>query len=203
MARKDPRVDAYIEKAAPFARPILTRLRKLVHAACPEVEETMKWSVPHFDYRGEMMCSMAAFKAHCGFGFWKGDLVVGPAAGPKEAAGHLGRLTSVDDLPSAAVFTRYIKKAMKLNEQGVKNPARDRSRRVRPVTVPADLKGALARNKNAQAAFEAFPPSHKREYVEWIIDAKTDATRQRRLAQALEWMSEGKSRHWQYAGKKK
>jgi hypothetical protein len=135
MARKDPRVDPYIAKSAPFARPILKRVRKVVHAACPEVEETMKWSVPHFDYRGEMMCAMAAFKAHCGVNFWKGALVVGSTGKEKDAAGQLGRITSLADLPSDKTL----------------------------------------------AAFEAFPPSHKREYVEWII--------------------EGKSRNWKYERK--
>jgi uncharacterized protein YdeI (YjbR/CyaY-like superfamily) len=198
MGRKDRRVDLYIAKSAEFARPVLAYLRKVVHAACPDVEETMKWSVPHFDYRGEMMCSMAAFKAHCAFGFWKGELVVGRRSGTKEAAGHLGRITTVDDLPSDAVLTRYIKKAMKLNEEGVKAPARDRAKAPRPVEVPSDLRTALRKNKEALAVFEGFSPSHKREYIAWITEAKTEETRQRRLASAVEWIAEGKPRHWKY-----
>ena len=201
MAKKDPRVDAYIAKAAPFAQPILKHIRKVVHAACPQVEETMKWSVPHFDYRGEMMCAMAAFKAHCAVNFWKGALVVGKAAAAKESAGQFGRITSVKDLPNDATFKRYVKTAMKLNEQGVKAPARDRSKAPKPVTVPAALAAALKKNKKAQAAFEALPPSHKREYCEWIADAKTDETRERRLATALDWITQGKSRNWKYQKK--
>jgi len=201
MAAKDPRVDAYIAKAAPFAQPILKHVRKLVHAACPQVEETMKWSVPHFDYRGEMMCAMAAFKAHCAVNFWKGALVVGETEKAKEAAGQLGRITSVRDLPSDATFKRYVKTAMTLNEQGVKAPARDRSKAPKPVTVPAALAAALKKNKKAQAAFEALPPSHKREYCEWIADAKTDETRERRLATALDWIAQGKARNWKYQKK--
>jgi len=201
MAKKDPRVDAYIAKAAPFAQPILKHIRKVVHAACPQVEETMKWSVPHFDYRGEMMCAMAAFKAHCAVNFWKGALVVGKAAAAKESAGQFGRITSVKDLPNDATFKRYVKTAMKLNEQGVKAPARDRSKAPKPVTVPAALAAALKKNKKAQAAFEALPPSHKREYCEWIADAKTDETRERRLATALDWIAQGKARNWKYQKK--
>ena len=197
MAKKDPRIDAYIARAQPFAQPILKHLRKVVHAACPEVEETMKWSFPHFDYRGEMMASMAAFKAHSAFGFWKGVLVVGSASKADEAMGHLGRITSLKDLPSDATLTRYIKKAMKLNEEGVKTPARER-RPAKPVAVPKDLTAALKKNKKAEAAFAAFSPSHQREYVEWITEARADETRRRRLTTAVEWIAEGKPRNWKY-----
>jgi uncharacterized protein YdeI (YjbR/CyaY-like superfamily) len=201
MAKKDPRVDAYIAKAAPFAQPILKRVRQVVHDACPEVEETMKWSVPHFDYRGEMMCAMAAFKAHCGVNFWKGALVVGSTGKEKDAAGQLGRIASLDDLPSDRTLAGYVKKAMKLNEEGVKNPSRVRATAPKPVVVPDYLKAALKKNKKALAAFEAFPPSHKREYVEWITEAKGEETRLRRMATALEWIAEGKSRNWKYERK--
>jgi uncharacterized protein YdeI (YjbR/CyaY-like superfamily) len=195
VGKKDPRVDAYIEKSAEFARPILEHLRKIVHAAVPDVEETMKWSVPHFDYQGEMMCSMAAFKAHCAFGFWKGSLVLGDKA-QRDAAGHLGRIESMDDLPSDKTLAAYIKRAAKLNEEGVKA-----TRVTRPkseVTVPNDFMAALRRNKKALVTFEAFSPSHKREYVAWITEAKADATRQRRMATAIEWIAEGKARNWKY-----
>ena len=200
MGRKDHRIDAYIAKSAEFARPILTHLRKVVHQACPQAEETMKWSMPHFDYRGEMMCSMAAFKAHCVFGFWKGALVSGRGHGEGGAMGQFGRITTLKDLPSDAVITGYIKKAMKLNEEGIKSPTRSaaRPKTPRPVVVPADLRAALAKNKKALAAFEAFPPSHKREYIEWITEAKREETRARRLATAVEWMSEGKAYNWKY-----
>ena len=192
MAKKDPRVDAYIAKAPEFARPILKHLRAVVHEGCPEVEETMKWSVPHFDYKGPL-AGMAAFKAHCAFGFWKGPLVV-PGTG--EAMGQFGRITKVGDLPNDKVLLGYVKKAVKLNDEGVKV-----QRAVKPkkeIPMPADLAGALKKNAKARAAFERFSPSHKREYLEWITGAKAEETRARRLGTAIEWMSEGKSLHWRY-----
>jgi uncharacterized protein YdeI (YjbR/CyaY-like superfamily) len=201
MGRRDPRLDAYIAKSADFAKPILTHLREVVHEACPDVEETMKWNSPHFVYKG-MLAGMASFKEHCGFGFWKGSLIVGPQPDPAEkSAGHFGRITRVGDLPSRKVLTGYIKQAMKLNEDGVKAPARAKpnaAKTAKRETVPADVSAALKKNAKARAAFEAFSPSHRREYIEWITEAKTDATRERRLTQAVEWMAEGKSRNWKY-----
>lgn len=196
MGKKDPRVDAYIENAADFAKPILTRLRKVVHTACPDVEETMKWSFPHFDYKG-MMCSMASFKEHCAFGFWKGALVVGDDA-RDDAMGHLGRIESLDDLPSDKTLATYVKRAMKLNDEGVKSPYMANRRARAPLKVPAYFMAAVKKNKKALKTFESFSQSHKREYVQWITDAKTDETRARRLATAVEWMAEGKSRNWKY-----
>ena len=198
MGRKDPRVDAYIAKAQPFARPILTHIRKAVHAACPEVEETMKWSFPHFDYKG-MLCSMASFKAHCAFGFWKASLLKdsGIPAKSAEAMGQFGRLTSVSELPSEKVLAALVTKAAALNDEGVKPPRRKQAPK-EPIEVPDDLAAALKKNRKALAAFDAFPPSHKREYVEWIVEAKTDETRQRRIATAIEWMAAGRSRNWKY-----
>ena len=197
MGKTDPRIDQYIAKSADFAKPILMHLRKVVHAACPDVEETMKWSAPHFDYKG-MMCGMSAFKSHCAFGFWKGSLVLdGP--GLRDAMGHFGRITSVRDLPSDRVLTGYIKKAAKLNDAGVK-VARKPPQPNKPLRVPADFAGAL-KKPAARKAFDAFSPSHRREYVEWITEAKTDATRQKRMATAVEWLAEGKSRNWKYEPK--
>jgi uncharacterized protein YdeI (YjbR/CyaY-like superfamily) len=197
MGKKDPRVDAYIEKSAEFAKPILKHLRTVVHAACPEAEETMKWSFPHFDYKGEMMCSMASFKGHCAFGFWKGSLVLGDKA-TEGAMGQLGRITSIEDLPSEKTLTSYVKKAAKLNDEGVKAERAPRRAKA-AVEVPEDLTRALKKNKKALTAFEAFPPSHKREYVEWIVEAKGEDTRKRRLESAVEWIAEGKPRNWKYA----
>jgi uncharacterized protein YdeI (YjbR/CyaY-like superfamily) len=196
MGKKDPRVDAYIEKSAEFAKPILKHLRKVVHAACPEVEETMKWSFPHFDYRGEMMCSMASFKAHCAFSFWKGSLVLGDKV-KDGSMGQLGRITSIEDLPSERTLTSYVKKAAKLNDEGVK-AERGPRRAQHQLEVPEDLTQALKKNKKALTTFEAFPPSHKREYVEWIVEAKREETRKRRLESAVEWIAEGKPRNWKY-----
>lgn len=198
MGTLDPRVDAYIARSAHFAKPILTHLREVVHEACPPVEETIKWGAPHFDYHG-MMCSMAAFKAHCAFGFWKASLVLDDN-NPKsqEAAGHFGRITSVADLPPKKTMIGYIKKAMELNEQAVR-PKRRPKHPKKPLKVPPYLTAALKKNKKALTTFESFPPSHQREYVEWITEAKREETRERRLATALEWMAEGKAMNWKYA----
>ena len=196
MGTRDPRVDAYIAKQAEFARPILTHLREVVHGACPKVEEDIKWGAPFFMYHGTM-CQMAAFKQHVAFGFWKGALVVGRSSGDDDrAAGQFGRITSVKDLPSKTELTRYIKKAMQINEEGITVPKAKKARPALP--VPPELSAALAKNKKARAAFEAFPPSHKRDYSEWIGEAKREETKAARVAQAVEWIAEGKPRHWKY-----
>jgi uncharacterized protein YdeI (YjbR/CyaY-like superfamily) len=195
MGTRDPRIDAYIEKSAPFAQPILEHLRAAVHEACPEVEETLKWRSPSFEHHG-ILCGMAAFKEHCAFGFWKHALVAGEERS-SEAMGSFGRLTSVRDLPKKAELKRLIKRAMQLNEQGIKVERRKTAPR-KPLPVPPELKAALAKDKAARAAFEAFSPSHRREYAEWIGEAKGADTRARRLAQALVWIRAGKHRNWKY-----
>jgi len=197
MPSRDPRIDAYVEKSADFAKPILSYLRDVVHEACPEVEEKMKWSFPHFDHKG-MMCSMAAFKAHCTFGFWKPELVLGEAA--KEGGmGQFGRIASVKDLPAKEVLIGYVKKAKRLNDQGVKPKRAQRPKKAKPdAEVPDDLAAALKKNAKACATFGGFSTSHRREYVEWIVEAKREETRARRIAQAVEWMAEGKARNWKY-----
>jgi hypothetical protein len=196
MGNKDPRVDAYIRNAVPFAQPVLSTIRETVHAACPGVEEAMKWRFPHFLYKG-MLCSMASFKGHAAFGFWKGSLVTGGPRGV-DAMGHFGRLTKVSDLPSKKVLAGYIEKAATLNEQGVKEPRAKRRPAPQAMTIPGDLAAAFKKSKKAQTGFDALSPSHKREYLEWITEAKGAETRARRLAQAIEWMAEGKSRNWKY-----
>jgi len=195
MGKKDPRVDDYIERSAPFARSILNHLRKVVHTACPEVEETVRWSSPTFLYHG-MMCGMASFKSHCTFGFWKGSLVLGDNGKTADAMGNFGRIERISDLPSAKQLSGYVKKAMELNVEGVKVVRRTSPRK--PLPVPPDLAAALGKNKKARAAFDAFPPSHQREYVEWVTEAKRDDTRRRRLETAMELIAEGKPRHWKY-----
>src|SRR5919199_6273412 len=199
MGTRDPRVDAYIDKSAEFAQPILAHLREVVHAACPEVEETMKWSFPHFMYRG-MLCSMASFKQHCTFGFWKGALVLdGNGASAEAAMGSFGRITRLSDLPPKKTLASYVKKAAALNDAGVKAPSRMAPKgKKKELVVPDDLMAALRKNKKALATFEGFSPSHRREYVEWITEAKSEDTRQRRLEQAVEWMAEGKPQNWKY-----
>jgi len=199
MPTTDPRIDAYIAKSAEFAQPILHHLRAVVHAACPEVEETMKWSFPHFMYNG-MLCHMASFKAHCAFGFWKGELLVAADdAKGKEAMGQFGRIGSLKDLPPKKTLAAYVKKAMQLNDEGVKAPARARPATPRALLVPEYLLAALAAAQPALDNFNAFSTSHKREYAEWLEEAKTEPTRLRRLEQAVAWIAEGKSRHWKYA----
>jgi uncharacterized protein YdeI (YjbR/CyaY-like superfamily) len=199
MGTRDPRVDAYIRKAAEFARPILAHLREVVHESCPDAVETIKWSMPSFEYKG-LLCGLAAFKHHCTFGFWKHDLVVGDDAKAREAMGSFGRITSLADLPPKTLLRRYVKKAVQLNEQGVKAP-REKTRARKTVRMHPGLKRALARNRKAAATFEAFSPSNRREYLDWVAEAKQDETRARRIAQAVEWMAEGKPRNWRYMKK--
>lgn len=193
-----PAVDAYIEKAAPFAQPILAKLRQVFHKACPDIEEKIKWGVPAFDFKGPVG-GMAAFKAHASFGFWKAKLMKDPQGlfNVDEKGGMWGaRLTSLKDLPPDKVLIAYIKEAVALNEKGVKVPREISSKPV--PKMPADMLAALKKNKAALKTFEAFPPSHKREYIEWVIEAKQQATRIKRLKQAIAWMAEGKPRNWKY-----
>jgi len=192
MPKTDPRVDVYIDKAADFARPILVEIRARVHAACPECEETMKWSSPSFQYKG-MLCGMEAFKAHCMFGFWKAELVVG-GSNPHARYRYL---KSVADLPGKKEMAALIRKAMALNDQGVVVTRAPREKKA-AARVPAELVAALQKSKKAQNAFEEFSPSHKREYVEWITEAKREETRQQRIQTAVKWIAEGKSRNWKY-----
>ncbi len=197
MGRKDPRVDAYIAKAAPFAKPILLRLRRVVHRGCPGVEETMKWSFPHFDYKG-MFCSMAAFQKHCAFGFWKGSLVTGEKS--NDSMGQFGRIGSVSDLPKDSELLRLVRKAAALNDAGVRAPrAPSRPAAKKKIVVPRDLEEALKKNQKAAAVFAAFNYTNRKEYVDWVIGAKTAETRDRRIKTAVEWLSEGKTRNWKYA----
>ena len=203
MVKKNPSFDAYIKAAAPFAQPILAHLRKLVHKACPEVEETIKWGFPHFDYKG-VMCSMAAFKKHCAFGFWKSSLMSDKEkvmeVNEREAMGNFQRITSLADLPSDKILIAYIKEAKKLNENAIKLPPRKKATD-RKLLVPPYFLKAIKRNNEAWKNFEKFSYSNKKDYVEWIEEAKTDATREKRIETAVEWMSEGKSRNWKYMKK--
>ena len=202
MPTIDPRVDAYIDRSADFARPILLHIRKLVHKACPEVKETMKWSFPHFDYKDQMMCSMASFKQHCAFGFWKQSLFEDAAfPAEKTAMGSFGRLTSVKDLPDDKTMKKLIGDAMKLNDAGVKVKRAFVSKDRKELIVPDVLLKALAKHERAAETFNNFPYSCRREYVDWITEAKTDATRDKRLAATIEWLAEGKRRNWKYEKK--
>lgn len=202
MPTTDPRVDAYIAKSAEFARPVLTHIRELVHKACPEVTETIKWGMPFFEYSGGIICNMAGFKKHCALGFWNAPMLKDPAGvlhvKDKNAMGHLDRIASLKDLPADKILIALIKEGAKLNEQGVKKSAPATKAPKAALPEPPELTAALKKNKKAKANFDAFPPSHRREYIQWITEAKTDATREKRIATTIEWVEEGKDRNWKY-----
>lgn len=195
MVTKDPRFDAYIEKAPEFARPILRELRRRVHAACPDVVETIKWRNLSFEYHG-LLAGMAAFKAHLAFGFWKHDLLMAEKA-LQPTLQKVGRVTELAGLPSATAFQKAVQRAMALNRDGVK-VVRKKSTKRPAITMHPAFARALAAVAAAQATFDAFPPGKQRDYLEWIAEAKQEATRDKRIEQAVAWLAEGKSRHWKY-----
>ncbi len=193
--KTDPRVDAYIAKAAAFAQPILKHVRERVHAVAPEADETLKWSAPSFTIDGKILLMMAAFKAHAALNFWRGqELGIEPA---KDAMGQLGKLTGLGDLPPDDALDAMIRKAAAL----VRNAPAPRQVKHVPKPPPAihpEFVAALAKNSKARAVLDGFPPSAQRDYLDWIADAKQDATRAKRIATAVEWLGEGKRRHWKY-----
>lgn len=203
MPAKNPQVDAYIAKSADFAKPVLKHLRKLVHGACPQVEEKLKWGMPSFEYKG-LLCGIASFKQHCIFGFWKAalmkDKILMENARSETAMGHLGKITSLKDLPSDKKITAWIKEAMKLNENGVKiqkaKPIKEQA-----LAIPEYFVKEVKKNRKAWVTFEAFSASAKKEYIDWVREAKTEETRSKRLSQSIEWMAEGKPRNWKYMKK--
>jgi uncharacterized protein YdeI (YjbR/CyaY-like superfamily) len=197
MPSTDKRVDAYIAKSAEFAQPILRTIRETVHEACPEVEETIKWSMPFFMYKG-ILCNMASFKQHCAIHIWKGDGVVEDKTKSDEAMGQFGRITTIKDLPPKRVLAGYIKKAMQLHDNGAKTARPKKSGEKKELVVPSYFSAVLKKNKKAQNTFDGFPYSKRKEYVEWVTEAKTDETRDRRLKTSVEWLAEGKARNWKY-----
>ena len=198
MPTTDPRIDDYIERSADFAKPILTHIRKLIHKGCPGITETLKWSMPAFEYKG-IVCGMAAFKEHCTFGFWKHSLLgYDGFSTEKTAMGSFGRITSRKDLPADKVIVDLVKQAAALNEQGVKVEKKKTNGDRKELVVPEILTAALNKNKAARETFEKFPYSCKKEYIEWITEAKTEPTRDKRLATTIEWLAEGKRRNWKY-----
>lgn len=201
--KRDPRIDAKIAASPAFARPILAHIRALAHKGCPEAEETLKWGMPHFTYRGSILFGMGSFQAHMAMGFWLGHLIVGDKQS-EAAMGQFGRITSLKDLPPDQVILGFIKKAMSLIDQGVKNPTRSAKARARPQPppkAPPFLKAALRGDAEAAAGFKGLTPGRQREYIAWLAEAKTAATRAKRLAQALEGMTEGKGLNWRYEKK--
>jgi len=195
MAKKDPRIDAYIAKAQPFAKPILSYLRAVVHEGCPACEETIKWGMPAFTHNG-IVAMIAAFKQHCAFVLWRaGDVTTNVN---RTAMGTLGKIKTVDDLPPRETLIGYVKKRAELNEKGVKPTKRAVAPPKKTVRIPPELKSALSKNAKARAGFEKLSPSHRREYCEWISSAKGEDTRARRLKTAIQNVSEGKPQNWKY-----
>lgn len=199
MKQYDERVDAYIEKSAPFAQEILKHIRNVVHQASPLINETIKWGFPHFDYKATI-CSMAGFKAHCAFGFWKASLMKDPYqlfGDKREAMGHLGRLESLADLPSDKILTEYILEALRIDETGLKVKKIATATKAE-IPMPNYFEIALVNNPKAKQQFDNFSPSHRREYLEWVTTAKTEATQLKRMATAIAWLTDGKSLNWKY-----
>jgi uncharacterized protein YdeI (YjbR/CyaY-like superfamily) len=194
--KTDPRIDAYIDnKAGDFAKPILRHLRAMIHEACPDCEETLKWSMPTFMYQGKILAGLASFKAHATFGYWN-DTMLREDEKSRSAMGQFGRLTSVDDLPPRDALIELTRRSMALIDSGAK-VERQRTPKAE-LPVPQDLQAAIDGSAAAKATWEAFPPSCKREYVEWVTEAKRDETRTKRLNQTIEQLNEGKRRHWKY-----
>jgi uncharacterized protein YdeI (YjbR/CyaY-like superfamily) len=204
MGKKDPRVDTYIIKSQEFARPILEYIRKIVHKACPDVEETIKWGFPHFDYKG-MMCSMASFKQHCAFNFWEAAIMKDPEKildlKRENAMGHFGKITSNDNLPKSKIFIQYIKEAAKLNDDEIKLPAKAKFKENNELVIPDYFTNKLKKNINAYISFNGLSYSHKKEYLEWISEVKTEGTRDKKIQTTIEWLAKGKSRNWKYEKK--
>jgi uncharacterized protein YdeI (YjbR/CyaY-like superfamily) len=197
MPNKDPRVDAYIAKAAAFAKPVLNRIRKLVHAACPDATETIKWSSPFYEHKGILLATLA-FKKHCALIFWKGRLIFSGLPAKENPKTRFRRITAASDLPDDEILTGYIRKAVELNEAGIKTPTRAKPKAKKQIAVPEYFLAALKQNKKAQAGFESLSPSCRREYVEWISEAKREETRATRLKAAIGWIAKGRARNWKY-----
>ena len=193
---RDPRIDAYIAKAQPFARPILEKVRERVRAVVPDIEEAMKWSMPAYTLGGKIVLITAAFKAHLALNFWRGQELRGEQAND-DAMGQFGKIRSIGELPPDAELDRLIREAAEL----AKSAPAPRKTKHAPKPAPElhpEFAAALEKSPEAKAALDGFPPSAQRDYFEWISEAKQDATRQKRIATAVEWLSEGKRRHWKY-----
>lgn len=193
---RDPRIDAYIARAAGFAQPILRKVRERVHAALPDAEEDVKWGMPAYLSGGRIIVMTPAFKAHAALNFWRGQELRGDQA-KAEAMGQFGRLTSADDLPADAELDRLLREAAEL----AKSAPAARKLKHAPKSAPQvhpEFAAALERAPKARSALQAFPPSAQRDYLEWVAEAKQEATRQKRIATAIEWLSEGKRRNWKY-----
>lgn len=201
MANYNKEVDAYLAKMADFAKPILTHLREVIHTACPDVEESIKWGTPHYSYKGDHLCMMAGFRQHCSFSLYKAELMqdktIQDSVKAGKKFGYMDKVKALSELPSRKVLVAYLKEAMTLNESGAKKPKPVKEKPLVEVVAPAEFLEALSKNKQAKAVFESKSPSFRKNYIIWMADAKTDETRQKRIAQSLEWIAEGKDRFWQ------
>ena len=193
---RDSRIDAYIERSQPFAKPVLQHVRERVHAAVPEAEETMKWSSPAYTLGGKILLMTAAFKQHAALNFWRGQELRGEQANA-DAMGQFGKITSLADLPPDGELDRLIREAAELT-QSAPAPRKTKHAPKLPPEMHPEFAAALAKSPKAKAALDGFPPSAQRDYLEWISEAKQDSTRAKRIATAVEWLSEGKRRHWRY-----
>jgi uncharacterized protein YdeI (YjbR/CyaY-like superfamily) len=193
---REPRIDAYIAKAQPFARPILEHVRERVHAVLPGAEESIKWSMPAYTGGGKIVLITAAFKAHTALNFWRGQELDSSHA-TVGAMGQFGKIKSIDELPSDAELDRLIRDAAEL-AKNAPAPRKTKAALKRTPQLHPEFAAALAKAPAAKAVLDSFPPSAQRDYFEWILEAKQDATRQKRIATAVEWLSEGKRRHWKY-----
>ena len=193
--------DDYISKMAPFAQDILTELRTIVHEFCPETIEAIKWGMPCYMYKGAILCNSAGFKEHCAFGFWlekEMDDKHKLFSKENDGMGSLGKLRSVDDIPSRDILGQYILQAMALVDAGVKLKKAPTAEQKKNLEIPKVLVDALKKDALANKTFEGFSYSHKKEYVEWISGAKTEATVMKRLETTLSNLREGKSKEWKY-----
>lgn len=201
MSQFNPKFDEYNAKSADFAKPIMEHLRRIIHETCPDVEEIIKWGIPHFDYHGDMMCIFAAYKNHCSFSIWKAALITNPKLKenikPGQTMGNMDKIKSLSDLPDKETLIAYVKEAMALNENGIKI-VKPKSEKPKVIQVPDYFSEILDTYPKIKEVFESKSPSFRKDYLVWIIDAKTEATRQSRIEQALEWIAEGKGRFWKY-----
>ena len=201
-AGRIPQVDAYIAKAAPFAQPILNHLREVVHQGAPGVAEQMKWSRPFFVYEGVILGNISAFKEHCSFGLWGTEIaqrLLADGVASSEGMGTFGKITSLADLPSRTKLVGYVKEAASKIATGERTKAWSRPRVAKAeAEVPAELEAALKKNKTAARNFAALPPGCRREYCNWIAEAKREETRLKRAATAVPWIAEGKNLNWKY-----
>ncbi|MCA6066935.1 YdeI/OmpD-associated family protein [Chryseobacterium sp. RG1] len=203
MENYNAKVDEYIEKSQDFAQPILKHIREIVHEICPDTEETIKWKFPTFMYKGKILCSMVSFKQYCSLGFWLHDemktLKNIETDVEKTNMFSLGKITKIGDLPSKPLLKEMILEAMELTDKGVTLKKASPSKT--ETEVPDYFQNALQQNKKASEIFIKGSPSFRKEYINWLTEAKTEATRNKRMEQAIEWISEGKARNWKYMKK--